>query len=92
MRDTGCQLAVVRRDLVKDEQLLDKQYVMITIDGEAKVVQSAKIFIDTPYYTGEIEAMVPKSLICDFVIGNINGVTDKPDEKTLNDDVIDFDF
>ena len=80
LRDTGCEMAAVRRSLVKDEQLLDKQYVMITIDGEAKIVPAARIKVDTPYFTGEIEALVPKSLICDLVIGNISGARDKPDE------------
>jgi hypothetical protein len=60
-------------------QLSGKQIVMITIDGQAKIVPIAKININTPYYKGEIEAMVPKSLICDLVFGNIPGVLDKPD-------------
>jgi hypothetical protein len=52
---------------------------MITIDGQAKIVPTAKISINTPYYKGEIEVMVPKSIICDLVLGNIPGVLDKPD-------------
>jgi len=52
---------------------------MITIDGEAKVVPTATITVDTPYYVGILEVMVPKALTCDLVIGNIAGATDKPD-------------
>ncbi|XP_053378778.1 uncharacterized protein LOC128548205 [Mercenaria mercenaria] len=81
LRDTGCESAAVRRDLVKEEQFLGKEIVMITIDGDAKVVPMAKIWVDTPYYIGEIEAMVPKSLICDLVIGNVPGVLDRPDPE-----------
>lgn len=46
---------------------------MITIDGQANVVPTARVHIDTPYFKVEVEAMVPKSLICDLVIGNIPG-------------------
>ena len=79
LRDTGYELAAVRRELVKDDQMLAKCCVMITIDGAAKAVRTARIKVDTPYYTGEIEAMVPNTLICDLVIGNIVGVRDSPD-------------
>ena len=33
LRDTGCELAAVRTDLVSEDQVLDKRFVMITIDG-----------------------------------------------------------
>jgi hypothetical protein len=53
----------MRREYVRDDHLSGKQIVMITIDGRAKTVPTAKITINTPYYKGEIEAVVPKSLI-----------------------------
>ncbi|XP_060603795.1 uncharacterized protein LOC132756686 [Ruditapes philippinarum] len=81
LRDTGCELASVKKKFVKEEQLTGKEIVMITIDGDAKVVPLAKIWVDTPYYVGELEAMVLKSLICDLVIGNVAGVLDKPDPE-----------
>ena len=81
LRDTGCELAAVRRDLIRENQLLDKQYAMITIDGVAKTVPAAKISVDTPYFKGELEVMAPKNLICDLIIGNVDGVSDKPAEN-----------
>jgi predicted DNA-binding protein (UPF0278 family) len=81
LRDTGCELAAVRRELVKDEQFLEKEIMMVTIDGEAKVVPTARISVDTPYYVGELEVMVPKALICDLIIGNVPGATIKPDPE-----------
>ena len=78
LRDTGCELAAVRKELVRKEQFQEKQIVMVTIDGDAKVVPTARIAVDTPYYVGELEVMVPKSLICDLIIGNVQGVSDKP--------------
>ena len=52
LRDTGCELAAVRKDLVSENQMLDKRFDMITIDGQAKTVPAALIHIDTPYYRG----------------------------------------
>ena len=48
LRDTGCELAAVRKDLVSEDQMLHKSFVMITIDGQAKIVPAALIHIDTP--------------------------------------------
>jgi hypothetical protein len=62
LRDTGCELADVKKKFVKEVQLTDKEIVIITIDGVAKVVLLAKIWVDTPFYVGELEAMVLKSL------------------------------
>ena len=81
LRDTGCELAAVRKDLMSEDQMLDKRFVMITIDGQAKIVPAALIEIDTPYYRGSLEAMVLTSLICDLVLGNIDGVSDTPDQR-----------
>lgn len=78
IRDTGCEMVAVRRELVKKHQYTGKQVAMTTIDGETKVVPVAEIYIDTPFYVGITEAMVPKSLICDLIIGNIPGVSDRP--------------
>ena len=49
LRDTGCELAAVGKDLVSEDQMLDKRFVMKTIDGQARIVPAALIHIDTPY-------------------------------------------
>ena len=54
---------------------------MITIDGRAKIVPAALIHLDTPYYRGSLESIVLSSLICDLVLGNINGVSDTPNQR-----------
>ena len=41
------------------------------------IVPAALIEIDTPY---SVEAMVLTALICDLVLGNIDGVSDTPDQ------------
>ena len=81
LRDTGCELAAVRKFLVSEDQMLDKSFDMITVDGQAKIVPAALIHIDTPYYRGSLEAIVLSSLICDLVLGNIDGVSNTPDQQ-----------
>ena len=46
--DTDCESAAVRKDLVSKDQMLDKRFVMISIDGYAKIVPAALIQIDKP--------------------------------------------
>ena len=48
----------VEKDLVSEDQMFDKRFVMITIDGQAKIVPVARIHIDTSYYRGSLESMV----------------------------------
>ena len=43
--DTGCELAAVQKDFVSEDQLLDKRFIMITIDDKAKIVPAALIEI-----------------------------------------------
>ena len=50
-RNTRCELAAIRRHLVRDNQLLNKKFLMITIDGEAKVVQAAHVTKSENAYT-----------------------------------------
>ena len=77
---TGCELASVRKDLVSEDQMLDKRFVMIKIDGQAKIITAALIQINTSYHRSSLEAMVLSSLIYDLVLGNIDGVSDTPDQ------------
>ena len=71
------------KDLVSVDQMLDKRFVMITIDDQAKKDLTALIEIDTPYYRGSLEAMVLSHFICDVVLGTIGGVSDTPDQQWL---------
>ena len=39
------------------------------------------IYVDIPYYQGELEVMVLDTLICDLVLGNMKEISDVPDEN-----------
>ena len=58
---------------------------MIIIDGQAKIVTAALVHcqIDTPYYSGSLEIMLLRSLICDLDLGNIDGVVEIQDQRDV---------
>ena len=56
LRDTGCSGVVIKRDLVTEEELTGRLGYMLLIDRTIRKVPIARVFIDTPYFTGEAEA------------------------------------
>ena len=83
LRDTGCTGVVVQEDLVHDDQYLDYVENCLMIDGSVLRTPMAKITVDTPHFTGEVEAMVMKRPIYNLVIGNITGArpVEQPDPE-----------
>lgn len=73
LRDTGCSGVVIKRDLVSDDQLNGKTQLCILIDGTKLTAPVANVFIDTPYYTGNVEAWCMNNPVYDLVLGNIEG-------------------
>ena len=71
LRDTGCSGVVIKRDLVADEELTGRFGYMLLIDKTIRKVPIAKVFIDTPYFTGEVEAQCLPDAMYDVIIGNI---------------------
>ena len=79
LRDSGCSTAVVREDLVKPEQRTMEERTCILIDGSTKKFKVARVSVDTPYFTGELDAMCMSNPVYDLVIGNVDGVRDPND-------------
>lgn len=79
LRDTGCSGVVVKRELVKDEQLTGNFSYMMLIDNTVRRVPVAQITVDTPYFKGETEAQCLPDAIYDLIIGNI------PDARSPDD-------
>ena len=83
LRDTGCSGVVVRAEYVHSKQYTGRNKLCLLIDGTAKSVPLAKVKIDSPFFTGEAEAMVMAMPIYDLIIGNIPGAhqPDQPDRS-----------
>ena len=86
LRDTGCSSAVVRKELVKDEQLTGRIQRCILIDGTVRSAPVAEILVDSPYFKGRIEALCMSQPIYDLILGNIPGVRE-PNNPDVNWDM-----
>ncbi len=78
LRDGGCS-GVVRSDFVRPDQYTET-HVCYLIDGTVRSVPSmfelfqvARVHIDSPYYTGMVEASCVDSPVFDLIVGNIPG-------------------
>ena len=73
LRDTGCSGVVVKKKFVKDCQYTGRHGFMTLIDKTIRKAPIARINIDTPYFTGEVDALCLPDAIYDVFIGNIDG-------------------
>ena len=71
LRDTGCSGVVVKRDIVGEDQFTGDFNVMLLIDNTARKVPIARIYVDTPYLKGHVEAQRLSDPIYDLIIGNV---------------------
>lgn len=76
LRDIRCTAVVVRRDLVPDDKLNGRLIGCVLIDGTARRTPTARIYIETPFYVGEVEAMCMNKPMFSLIVGNIPGVKD----------------
>lgn len=79
LRDTGFNGVVVRRDLLCDDQLTGIQKVCVLADGSRIQVPVARVKVDTPYFTGNVEAWCLENPLYSLIIGNIPNARDPKD-------------
>ena len=73
LRDTGCTGVVVRRSLVSDGQMLNKQSGVTLINNYKQRCPMARINIDCPFFRGSTDSLCIDDPAHDLVIGNIEG-------------------
>ena len=56
LRDTACSGVVVKKDLIGKDHFTGDFNVMLLIDNTARKVAIARIYVDTPYLKGHVEA------------------------------------
>ena len=71
LRDTGCNGVIVRRELVKKDDLTGSMGYVMAIDRTLKEAPIAEMKADTPYYTRVTQAICLRDPLFDLVIGNI---------------------
>ena len=72
--DTGCTGVVVTKKFIRADQLtgMSKKYFLL-IDCTTRVCLVARVLVETPYYSGIVEATCMTDAICDLIIRNIPG-------------------
>ena len=76
LRDTGCSGVVVKKDLVGEDHFTGDFNVMLLIDNTARKVPIARIYVDTPYLKGHVQAQCLLDPIYDLIIGNVHDARD----------------
>ena len=75
LRDTRCSTVVVRRSLVRDDQLIGKRHVFKLL-VLSDILQLKKVEVETLFYTGQITAVCIENPLYDVITGNIANVND----------------
>ena len=86
LRDTGCGGVVVRDGLVDKDSFVDGQQECKMADGSVIKTALAKVYIDSPYFVGEVIAWCMQYSLYDVIIGNVEGARD-PIDPDLNHEV-----
>ncbi|KAJ8030804.1 hypothetical protein HOLleu_27324 [Holothuria leucospilota] len=73
LRDTGCNTVVVRDKFVSLDQYTGDKVSCALLDGTERDVPVARVMVDTPYFVGEVEALVMVTPLQDLIIGNVSG-------------------
>ena len=76
LRDTGCSGVVVKKGLVPEECFSGQTQMIQLADGSVMRVPLAEVEIDTPYYTGKVQAWCFDYPLYDVMVGNIPGALD----------------
>ena len=80
LRDTGCSGIVVKKELVSEEQYTGDFNCMLLIDNTVRKVPIARITVDTPYLSGEVDVQCLPDAIYDLIIGNVPGARSADDQ------------
>ncbi|KAL8590573.1 hypothetical protein ACOMHN_011009 [Nucella lapillus] len=73
--DSGCTTVGVRKSLLKNEQYTGEIRHCVAFGGEILSYPVATVYLDTPYFKGDVDACAVDSPICDVILGRVPGCT-----------------
>ena len=73
LRDSGCNSVLIKDNLVKAKEYTEKRVTCILADGTMRLCPVARINVSTPFYVGQVEALIMDNPVYDLIIGNITG-------------------
>ena len=93
LRDTGCSGGIIRRSMCSEDSFTGETRTCVMINGDTFTAPVVNIMVDTPYFTGWLNALSVEKPVYDIVVGNIPGARDandpdvnwRPDVDTSDD-------
>ncbi|XP_070174493.1 uncharacterized protein [Littorina saxatilis] len=80
LRDTGANVAGVRKSLVLPSQYIKGEVQKVKgFGGQIDEYPLAEVVVDTPYFQGKLKCCVLTDPVADLVIGNLQGVVPRVD-------------
>jgi transposase InsO family protein len=73
LRDSGCSSVVIKKKYVDPKLFCEGPVIMRLADNSIRIAQKAKIHVDTPWLTGEVDAVCFPDAPYDLLIGNVRG-------------------
>ena len=63
----------------RDREYTGEHKKCVLTDGMMREFETAKLAVSTPFFTGQLEALVMQSPLCDLMTGNVPGARDSHD-------------
>ena len=82
--DTGCSTVGVHKKFVNEDQYTNKMRRCIAFGGEILSYPIAKLPLESPYYTGEVEVCVLECPSYDVILGKFDGCSLQVAEHFVN--------
>ena len=76
LRDTGSDAIGIAKRLLHPNEYTGEVQNCILFDGSQCTLETAYAYIDTPFLTGKVLALVMPNPVADIIIGNVDGVND----------------
>ena len=76
LRDTGCSTVGIKSSFIKPEDYTGEMTTCVMFDGSECTLPTAHAHIDTPFFKGNVIALVVSSPVADIILGNIIGIND----------------
>ena len=74
LRDTGCSTVGIKSSFIKPEDYTGETTTCVMFDGSECTLPTAHAHIDTPFFKGNVIALVVSSPVADIILGNIIGI------------------
>ncbi|XP_064472919.1 uncharacterized protein LOC135387751 [Ornithodoros turicata] len=79
LRDTGSNTVIVRKMLVKEEDLTGEVGQVYLVDGTVRNLPEARISVKTPFFSGILTAKCMENPLYDVILGNVPGAREPSD-------------